>query len=196
MRGRSGASLECCYNFLYGFKGAPSARHACGQARAPRVGANIGGELSGCNDRRQRPELPGSRRCGAAASLAPFGRWPCGRGRLPRTAAPTPTATGSRRNGPGAARHEQDQADGVAPCAPVAGRKVTGSGPERRALSGSAPPASTVLRIPLCGTRLRRAVDPGASTDPAGLTARARPEARPEVRAANLRACTHYSGRL
>jgi hypothetical protein len=48
------------------------------------------------------------------------------------------------------------------------------------ALSGPAPPASTVLRIPLRETRLRRAVDPGASTGPAGLTARARPEARPE----------------
>ena len=55
---------------------------------------------------------------------------------------------------------------------------------ERRALSGLAPPASTVLRIPLRGTRLRRAVDPGASASPAGLTARARPEARPERRAA------------
>src|SRR6516225_2475641 len=32
------------------------------------------------------------------------------------------------------------------------------AGPERRALSGLAPPASTVLRIPLRGTRLRRAV--------------------------------------
>jgi SNF2 family DNA or RNA helicase len=37
---------------------------------------------------------------------------------------------------------------------------------ERRALSRSAPPASTVLRIPLRGTRLRRAVDPGSSADP------------------------------
>ena len=47
--------------------------------------------------------------------------------------------------------------------APIAGRRedVTTAGRERRALSGSAPPASTVLRIPLCGTRLRRAVDPG-----------------------------------
>jgi hypothetical protein len=34
-------------------------------------------------------------------------------------------------------------------------------GTERRALSGLASPASTVLRIPLRGTRLRRAVDPG-----------------------------------
>jgi hypothetical protein len=39
---------------------------------------------------------------------------------------------------------------------------------------------------PASGTRLRRAVDPGASADPAGLTARARPKARPGRRAANL----------
>jgi hypothetical protein len=45
---------------------------------------------------------------------------------------------------------------------------VTASGPERRALSGLAPPASTVLRIPLRGTRLRRAVDPGDLCQPSG----------------------------
>ncbi len=64
--------------------------------------------------------------------------------------------------------------------------KVAAAGAERRALSGLAPPASTVLRIPLRGTRLRRAVDPGASADPAGLKARARPKARLELHAANL----------
>ena len=37
-----------------------------------------------------------------------------------------------------------------------------------RALSGLAPPASTVLRIPLRGTRLRRAVDPGDLRQPSG----------------------------
>jgi len=45
-------------------------------------------------------------------------------------------------------------------------------------LNGASHPAS--------GTRLRRAVDPGASTAPAGLTARARPKARPKERATNL----------
>jgi hypothetical protein len=35
-------------------------------------------------------------------------------------------------------------------------------------LSGLAPPASTVLRIPLRGTRLRRAVDPGDLCQPSG----------------------------
>jgi hypothetical protein len=52
-----------------------------------------------------------------------------------------------RRNGPSVARHEQDPAVRGAPCAPVAGRKSTGAGPERRALSGSVPPTSTVLRV-------------------------------------------------
>ena len=36
----------------------------------------------------------------------------------------------------------------------------------RRACYGAAPPASTVLRIPLRGTRLRRAVDPGDRCGP------------------------------
>ena len=67
--------------------------------------------------------------------------------RLPRTAAPPPAAAGPRRNVPDAAparagpgrQHRARCADRRA--------KVTGTGPERRALSGSAPPASTVLRI-------------------------------------------------
>ena len=44
----------------------------------------------------------------------------------------------------------------------------TACGTERRALSGLAPPASMVLRIPLRGTRLRRAVDPGDLCQPSG----------------------------
>jgi hypothetical protein len=36
----------------------------------------------------------------------------------------------------------------------------------RRVCYGAAPPASTVLRIPLRGTRLRRAVDPGDRCGP------------------------------
>ena len=54
-------------------------------------------------------------------------------------------------------------------------------------MSGLAPPASTVLRIRAprgraCGAPLT----PETSASPAGLTARARPEARPEACAANL----------
>jgi hypothetical protein len=58
-------------------------------------------------------------------------------------------------------------------------------GPERRALSGLAPPASTVLRIRAargraCGAPLTLET----SASPAGLTAWARPKARPRTRAA------------
>jgi hypothetical protein len=45
----------------------------------------------------------------------------------------------------------------------------------RRACYGAAPPASTVLRIPLRGTRLRRAVDPGDRCGPWGQEERAVP---------------------
>src|SRR6266568_473945 len=138
-----------------------------------------------------RPGSPGSRRCGATASLAPFRAVALRARRLLRTAAPLPAAAGPRRHDLRYRATRAGPSVTFAPGAQVAGRRVSGTGPERHALSGSAPPASTVLRIPLRGTRLRRAVDPGASTDPAGLTARARPEARPDRRAANLPA-QHY----
>jgi uncharacterized protein with GYD domain len=70
---------------------------------------------------------------------------------------------------------------------PVAAWKITAPVPERRAVYGSAPPASTVLRIRAARGRACGApLTPETSADPAGLTARARPEARPERRAANL----------
>jgi len=80
-------------------------------------------------------------------SLASFGRKPCGRGgcraRLPRhQPQPVPAVTS-----PDAARRELVLAVSLAPGAPSAGRRSQRTGPERRALSGSAPPASTVLRI-------------------------------------------------
>ena len=54
--------------------------------------------------------LPGGSPTGAAAAA---------------TAAPPPAAAGPRRNGFGAAPHEQDEDVTLAPCAPSAGRKVT-----------------------------------------------------------------------
>jgi hypothetical protein len=48
----------------------------------------------------------------------------------------------SGKGRPDAAPHEQGQAVTLAPSAPIAGRKVTATGTERRALSRSAPPAS------------------------------------------------------
>jgi len=113
--------------------------------------------------------------------------------RLPGTANP---ADGHHRpppQRPDAAPCELVELSGIAGIGRLPQKsQLTGS--ERRALSGSAPPASTVLRIPLRGTRLRRAVDPGASAGPAGLTARARPKARPDSRAANLSNLDFYKG--
>src|SRR5690242_15951372 len=138
----------------------------------------------------------GSRRSGSAASPRPSDGGP--------TAAAAAWHGEPRRRPPPAPPQRPD----AAPCELVELSGIAGigrlpqksqlTGSERRALSGLAPPASTVLRIPLRGTRLRRAVDPGASASPAGLTARARPKARPGRRAAtycqnsldHLNACT------
>jgi hypothetical protein len=103
--------------------------------------------------------LGGLALCGAAAFAASFGRKPYGAAAaphgIPGDRLPAVPAVSRCR-----ARQHHGQAVTLAP---IAGRRedVTTAGRERRALSGSAPPASTVLRIPLCGTRLRRAVDPG-----------------------------------
>jgi Flp pilus assembly protein CpaB len=70
------------------------------------------------------------------------------RDELPRTAAPAPAAAGPRRHDPDAVPHEQDQVVTLAPSAPIAVRKVTATGTERRALSRSAPPASRAPQDP------------------------------------------------
>ena len=82
------SSPRACDDFLYGFKGAPSARHAYGRnrlrelARATGESRAAGGPVISGKGRR------GSRRCWAAAFAAPFGRKPYGatscRARLPR----------------------------------------------------------------------------------------------------------------
>ena len=88
--------------------------------------------------------------------------------RLPRTAAPVTGRLRSPAVPPGTAPASNGQAVNLAPSAPGGHEAVIATGPERRALSGLAPPASTVLRIPLRGTRLRRAVDPGDLGQPSG----------------------------
>jgi hypothetical protein len=113
------------------------------------------------------------------ASLAPFRAAALRARRLPRTAAPPPAATGPRRNASlprNTSRTRPPLAQGV----PIAGRRsqpqagtprIVRVGPS--SVNGAPHPRSA-------RTRLRRAVDPGASANPAGLTARARPEARPK----------------
>ena len=137
----------------------------------------------------------GSRRCRAAAFAAPFGRKPYGatscRARLPRhrpqRSPPSRPAAVPARAGPGRRAHAE--------CA------------DRRA-KRSQPPGRNAAHCP--GRPLQRQGHPkilsnrfaesdlrdpplsaGASADPAGLTARARPEARPDKRAANLHKPTY-----
>jgi hypothetical protein len=57
------------------------------------------------------------------------------RDELPRTPAPAPAAAGPRRHAPMPRQHEQGQgqAIAIAPSAPIAARKVTATGTERRA---------------------------------------------------------------
>ena len=117
-----------------------------------------------------------------------------------RADAPHPAAPRTRRNAPGmCCAGRADRAGGDAPDAPVAGRKVTDTGPERRALSVSGPSTRkgtrrsflTASQKPLRRKHLR---DPPlraeTSADPAGLTARARPKARPCTRAARPQSST------
>ena len=156
----------------------------------------------GCTGRARRSvELAGECRAVAAGmvgSLAAGGgaAWPAAssaiahrRGPLP--AAPLPRTRpqrAPRRNAPWVMRSASWP--GRSSRARCASRRSKGqlTRPERRALSGPAPPASRALPSVASPGRWAQAptLDPGAPADPAGLTARARPEARPERRAANL----------
>jgi hypothetical protein len=97
--------------------------------------------------------MTGRRRPGSPGSLAVAGRQlrrvlrtrALRPRRLPRTASPPPAATGPAATSPVLRGASWSRPSGIAQGAPGAGRKF--SSPERRALSGSAPPASTVLRI-------------------------------------------------
>jgi hypothetical protein len=97
--------------------------------------------------------------------------------------ADAPPEHAPRRNAPWVTRSRAGRAGRLAPGVPVAGRKGQLTGPERRALSGSAPPASRALPSVASPRRWAQAptLDPGATADPAGLTARARPKARPNM---------------
>jgi len=89
------------------------------------------------------------------------------------------------RNGTSGVR---DDRDGLTPIYQRSRLPVT---PRRQAIALDIATGLLTSRLCSARTRLRRAVDPGASADPAGLTARARPKARPEAHAANL-CSNHY----
>src|SRR5580692_3033981 len=72
--------------------------------------------------------------------------------RGPRAAAHGRPGTGPSRSPPSrpdAALHEQDQAVTLPPSAPIAVRKITATGTERRRLSRSSPPASRAPQDPV-----------------------------------------------
>ena len=87
-RSRTSGAPCGCDNFLYGFKGAPSARHAYGRNRPRELARATGGQYGGRVTGDKRQGSPGARRCWAAAFVAPFGRKPYGatscQARLPR----------------------------------------------------------------------------------------------------------------
>jgi hypothetical protein len=86
-----------CDNFLYGFKGAPSARHAYGRNRLSEL-ARATGERSG----RGKPVMSGKGRRGLAVAgrqlSSALRAEALRRDELPRTAAPAPAAAGPRRH--------------------------------------------------------------------------------------------------
>ena len=123
---------------------------------------------------------------GPPASLASFGRRPCGRGGGPRTA---PPVTGRLGCPPYPAA-----APASTTTEPSASRWIRQSPEERHrhgsgtnALSGLAPPAYGASPSRYAGRAFGAPLTLETSASPAGLTARARPKARPVGRAANLR---------
>jgi hypothetical protein len=130
--------------YLYVFKGAPSARHAYGRNRLR--------ELARATGESRSPGGPvisgkGLSVAGRQLSPRPSGGSPTAR----RAAAHGCPGTGRSRSPPSrpdAVPHEQGQAITIAPSAPIAVRRVTATGTERRALSRSAPPASRAPQDP------------------------------------------------
>ena len=146
---------------------------------AARASGNAGpGRRQGRQRQHQRPGRLGLDKPDLVVFAASFGRKPYGAA----AAAHGTPVTGRLRSPPYPAA-----APVSSMARPSTSRRVRQSPEEchsRRAgtprIVRPGPPTSTVLRIPLRGTRPRRAVDPGASASPAGLTARARPKARPK----------------
>ena len=139
--------------------------------------------------RRRRPGFTrGSRRCGAAAFAASFGRKPYGAAAAahgtPGDRPPAVPAVSRCR-----ARQHHGQAVILAPDAPVAGKMSQPTGPERRALSGSAPPASRAPEVFLTASRNDLRDPPLSAGDlcrPSGPDGEGQARGQARKRAANL----------
>jgi hypothetical protein len=103
---------------------------------------------------------------------------------------PAPGRSTPRRNAPWVMRSASWP--GRSSCAECASHRMKGhsTGPERRALSGLAPPASRALPPVASPRRWAQAptLEHWSLCQPSGPLARARPKARPDRRAANLSA--------
>ena len=136
--------------------------------------------------RRRRPRFTrGSRRCGAAAFAASFGRKPYG------AAAAAHGTPGDRPLAVPAvsrcrARQHHGQAVALAPSAPIAVKMSQRAGRNAAHCPGRPLRRNGALASRCAGRACGAPLTPETSASPAGLTARARPEARPEGRAANL----------
>ena len=183
------SSFFRCYNFLYSFKGAPPARHARRPGALREPGVRNRDEMSDRDGPDGAAGSAGSRRGGAAASLASFGRWSYGRGgcrtRRPRhRPQPVPAVTSpvprqaSRTRPPYSRQVHRSPGEGHSRWAGTP--RIVRVGPSTR--KGTRRSFLTASQKASSGPTLAR----GASANPAGLTARARPEARPDQRAANL----------
>ena len=189
-----GIGRPSCYNFLHGFKGAPSAR----QADRPRLRLarmrgtctesvnELGSDATGSEGCwGLSPQVGGSLARSLLRGSAPVA---C---RCRRADGPAPGRSTPRRNAPWVMRSASWP--GRSSCAECASRRMKGhsTGPERRALSGLAPPASRALPPVASPRRWAQAptLEHWSLCQPSGPLARARPKARPDRRAANLCLC-------
>ena len=136
--------------------------------------------------RRRRPGFTrGSRRCGAAAFAASFGRKPYGAAAAahgtPGDRPPAVPAVSRCR-----ARQHHGQAVTLAPGAPGAVKMSQRPGRNAAHCPGWPLQPQRCFASRCAGRACGAPLTLETSASPAGLTARARPEARPEARAANL----------
>jgi hypothetical protein len=159
------------------------------------MGASSREGKSGQVTRRRRPRFTrASRRRTAAAFAASFGRKPYGAAAAAHGAPgdwPPAVPAVSRCR----ARQHHGQAVTFTAGAPIAGKMSQSSGRNAAHCPGRPLQPQRCFASRCAGRACGAPLTLETSADPAGLTARARPEARPETRAANLRNSTRAPNR-
>jgi hypothetical protein len=187
--------LRACDNFLYSFKGAPSARRAdrpeaCSQ-RMRDMHEEALNELGGASRRGGEGVAGDSPQVAGQPGPLPPARKRTGAGRCPRADAPPLPRRAPHRNGPsmchGASWPNRSS------CARRTSRRAKGpqaQDPERRTLSGLAPPASRAPEDRFRPLRRNDLRDPPLSAgdlcQPSGPDGKGQAEGQARRRAANL----------